>query len=78
MSRRIRKPKVTKADLERTAEFLRMMGARVASVETTPERIKVVTTDGAGLTLGDEDENLDRELQTFRARNGQGDTQRRA
>jgi hypothetical protein len=63
MSRRVHKPRVTKADLERAAEFLRMMGAKVASMETTPGKIKVVTTDGAGLTLGDEEESLDRELQ---------------
>ena len=62
MSRRAHKPRVTKADLERTAEFLRMMGAKVAATETTPGKMKVITTDGAGLTLSDEKETLDREL----------------
>ena len=67
-ARRVRKGKVTKADLERTAEFLRLMGAKIASVVTEPGKVRIVTTDGAGLTLGDEEENLDRELREHERR----------
>lgn len=77
MSRR-HKPTVTKADLARTAEFLRVMGAKVAVAETMPGKVRVITTDGADLTLPDDRENLDRELADWRARNGQGGTQGRA
>ncbi len=66
--KRIRHPRITRADLERTADFLRMMGAKVASVETEPGKIRITTTEGAGLTLADDDANLDRELQEHIAR----------
>ncbi len=59
--------RVTKADLERTAEFLRLMGAKVAVAETTPGKVRVITTDGADLTLGGDEGSLDQELREFRA-----------
>lgn len=78
MSRRHR-PTVTKADLARTAEFLRAMGAKVAVAETMPGKVRIVTTDGADLTLPDDKENLDRELADWRAkRDGRGGSEGRA
>lgn len=68
MKTRNHSPRVSKADLARTAEFLQLMGAKVAIAETTPGKVRIVTTDGAELTLGDDEETLDRELKEFRAR----------
>lgn len=48
---RVRKARLTDADYSRLVKFLRAAGATVATAEVTPERIKVVTTEGAYLTL---------------------------
>jgi hypothetical protein len=72
MSRQPPKPKVTKADLARAAEFLRSMGAKVATVDVAPDRMRIVTTDGQGLTLDADDAELDRELAEYRQRNAHG------
>lgn len=66
------RPKVTKADLERIADFLRSMGSKPASVEISPDKVRIVTTDGADLTLPDETENLNRELAGHRAKRDNG------
>lgn len=70
--RRTVKPKVTKADLERAAAFLRSMGAKVATVEVAPDRMRIVTTDGQNLTLDADDAELDRELAEYRQRHAHG------
>lgn len=75
---RSRKPSVTRADLDRVRDFLQTLGVKLASVEIEPGRVRLVTTDGADLTLPNDKENLDRELADWRARNGQGGTQGRA
>lgn len=68
-----RKPKkVTKADYARAAEFLQSIGAKAAAVEIEPDKVRIVTTDGQGLTLGADEENLDAELSEFRRKNGYG------
>lgn len=67
--------KVTKADLDRVAEFLRSMGARPAAVDITPDRVRITTTEGGNLTLTGEEEELDRELQRHLAKyDGHGQT----
>lgn len=79
MRARVHKPKVTRADLARTAEFLRAMGAKVAVTETMPGKVRVVTVEGADLTLPDDRESLDLELAKYRAtRDGRGGPQGRA
>jgi len=69
---RIRQPKITKADLDRLAALARALKLDIASVETTPGRVRLVTTAGQNLTLPDDEETLDRELQEYRARHGYG------
>ncbi|MGA7676452.1 MAG: hypothetical protein WCA78_15580 [Rhizomicrobium sp.] len=70
VKRRVKPGKVTKADYERAAAFLLSVGAKAASVELTPGRVRIVTTDGQGMTLNDEQADLDRELAEFRAKHG--------
>jgi hypothetical protein len=65
-------PKITKADLCRLADLARALNLDIASVETTPGRVRLVTTAGRNLTLPDDEETLDRELSDFRAANGNG------
>jgi hypothetical protein len=69
---RAHSPRVTKADLERVVALLAKLGAKVASVEVSPGKVKIITTDGAGLTLPDDEEALDREIEAFRAKNWGG------
>ena len=49
--RRRSAPKVTKADYERAAEFLRSMGAMPSAVEIEPAKVRIETTAGVDLTL---------------------------
>lgn len=79
-ARRQHKPRVTDAALDRVARFMRTVGAKVAAVEVRPEgTMRIVTTDGADLTLPDDQENLDLELAKYRAtRDGRGGSEGRA
>lgn len=70
--KRRHKPKVTKADYNRLADFLRLVGAKVAMTEITPGGIKIVTTEGRGLTLHDDQESLDAELAEHQRAHGYG------
>lgn len=73
MSKRTHKPKVTEAELSRVTKLLQGLGCKVAAVDTFPSgKVRIITTEGAGLTLGDEEENLDRELQQHRGSRGYG------
>lgn len=67
--RRIVVPKVTQADLDRVAVFLKAMGAKVAAVDLGPGTARIVTTDGQGLTLEPDEAELDRELEQYHRRN---------
>lgn len=69
---RARQPKITKADLDRLAALVRGLGLEIAVAETTPGRVRLVTTAGRDLTLPDDGETLDRELSEFRASHGHG------
>lgn len=70
------RPKVvTKAELDRIAVFLKAVGATVAAVEAGPGRVRIVTTEGRHLTLPDDDEILDEELEAHRTKHGYGRTQ---
>lgn len=69
--RRTVQPKVTQADLERVAAFLKAMGAKVAAVDLLPGKARIVTTDGQNLTLDPDEVELDKELQNYRTRSGQ-------
>ena len=69
---RARTPKITKADLDRLAALARALKLEVASVETTPGRVRLVTTAGRNLTLPDDEETLNAELSEFRASHGNG------
>ena len=69
---RARTPKITKADLDRLADLARALKLEVASVETTPGRVRLVTTAGRNLTLPDDEETLNAELSEFRASHGNG------
>lgn len=72
MNARVRKPKITKADLDRLAELVRGLGLEIAVAETTPGKVRLVTTAGRDLTLPDDTETLDRELKEYRAQHGYG------
>lgn len=64
-----RPPKVTSADLDRAADFLQRCGAKIASVDVEPGRIKIMTTEGSLLPL-DKEQLLDQELEEFRKHRG--------
>lgn len=72
MTRRAPAPKVTKADLDRAAAFLRSIGAKVAAIDVAPGRVRIMTTDGQNLTLDADGDELDRELAEYRSRHAQG------
>ena len=72
--RRREHPKVTRADLDRVAAFLHAMGAKVAAVNVMPGQTKIVTTDGQGIKLGTDEDELDRELEEYRQQRGNGPT----
>lgn len=64
-------PKVTQGDLDRVAAFLKAAGAKVAAVDLTPGRARIITTDGQDLTLAPDEVELDRELETYRQNRAQ-------
>ena len=68
--RREAQPKVTRAELDRVAGFLRAMGAKVAAVNVMPGQTKIVTTDGQGLTIDVDGDELDQELEKYRRTRG--------
>lgn len=71
-SRRHR-PRVTKADLERVGDFLKDMGVKIGAVDIAANgAVRIITTEGNGLTLDGDDEKLNRELAEHRARRGYG------
>lgn len=79
MRARVHKPKVTRSDLARVLELLKAHGIGLAAVDIEPGRVRIVTTDGADLTLPDDRENLDVELAKYRAtRDGRDGPQGRA
>lgn len=69
---RYRPAKVTKADYERAAQFLRSMGTKPIAVEISRDCVRIVTTEGKNLTLDGDKENLDQELAEWAALHGQG------
>lgn len=73
-SRREPHPKVTRAELDRVADFLRAMGAKVAAVNVMPGHTKIVTTDGQNLASDIDEGDLDRELENYRRARGNGPT----
>lgn len=73
MAARVRKPKVTKADLDRLADLARTLGLEVAAIEATPGKVRLVTTAGKDLTVPGEDAKLEQELAEYRAKNGGGE-----
>jgi hypothetical protein len=70
---RTRRPTVSKADLDKLAAFARAMGLEVAAVEATPGRVRLITTAGKGLTVPDDEANLNAELEQWRTKNGGGE-----
>lgn len=64
--------RVTQADLGRVAIFLEAMGAKVALVDVSPGRMKILTTEGRAISVDTDDEELDRELLQYRQRRGEG------
>jgi hypothetical protein len=64
--------KVTKTDLERVVGVLRDAGVTIAEVDVTPGRVRLVTTEGRGLTLPGDDAELDRELAEHMRQHGHG------
>jgi hypothetical protein len=65
-------PKVTKADLERAAQLLLAVGAKVAAIDVTPGGLRIITTDGRGLTVDDDTAKLDGELRKLIDEDGEG------
>lgn len=65
-------PKVAQGDLDRVAAFLKAAGAKVAAVDLTPGRARIITTDGQGLTLDADEDELDRELAAHRQARAHG------
>ncbi len=64
---RRRTAKLTKADLAVAAQFLRSIGAEVATIDLGPGKLRIVTTAGQKMALDVDDAELDRELQEYRA-----------
>lgn len=69
MSKRQSSPKVTKADLDRAAEFIRTMGLKPSAVEVLPGKVRILTGE-ITLTLSGEADELDKELAEYRRHNG--------
>jgi hypothetical protein len=67
-STRVRQGKVTKADYERAAEFLRSMGAVPAAVEIAPNSVRIVTSHGSDMTLAANQDDI--ELAAWAAEHG--------
>lgn len=73
---RIRKAKVTEADIARVAKVLRAHGVGIAVVDMQPGgALRIITTEGQALTANEEEEQLTRELAEHRAKNGYGGPQ---
>jgi hypothetical protein len=72
LSHRRYKPKVTKADYERAAEFLCAMGLKPTAVELGPDSVKITISTDRNLTLPADHETLDQEMAQFRATHGYG------
>lgn len=69
MSRKQTSPKVTKADLDRAAEFIRAMGLSPSAVEVLPGKVRILTGDRS-LTLPADGGELDEELAAWDAEHG--------
>ncbi|NIJ50839.1 hypothetical protein [Rhizomicrobium electricum] len=67
-STRVRQGKVTKADYERAAEFLRSMGAVPTELELAHNRVRIVTSHGSDMTLGANQDDI--ELAAWAAEHG--------
>lgn len=72
MSKRTATPKVTKADLDRAADLMQRLGGKLAEIDVTPGRVRLVTTEGKNLTLPADDDELDRELAEHMRVHGHG------
>jgi hypothetical protein len=69
MSKKQSTPKVTKADLDRAAEFIRTLGLSPSAVEVLPGKVRILTGDQT-LTLPAESAELDKELAEWDAKHG--------
>jgi hypothetical protein len=70
--KRDRTQKVTQADLDRAATLMRTLGAKLAEIDVTPGRVRLITTEGRDLTLPDDRDELDRELEEHLHAHGHG------
>jgi len=67
-----RQPKITSAQLHQTVTIARALGLRIAEVEVTPARVRLIT-EGARQLAGTNDESrLEGELARFRGQHGYG------
>ncbi len=64
--------KLCRADLAAAADFLRSIGAQVATIELGPGALRIVTTAGQMMKLDVDDAELDRELQEYRVTRAKG------
>jgi hypothetical protein len=74
MITRTRSPKVTQSDLDRLVTLAKSLGLKIAEVEATPGRVRLITDAGRNLAVANDHEGLDPELADFRARHGYGTT----
>ena len=65
---RLKQGKVTKADYERAAEFLRSMGAMPAAVEIAPSHVRILTSNSSEIALSANLDDL--ELAAWAAKHG--------
>lgn len=70
MSGRKSSPRVTQAEMDRAIACFERLGARLAAIDVRPGRMRLISTEGQGLTVGADDAELDEELSRHLARHG--------
>lgn len=65
-----KRPKLAQYEIDRLVGLVRALGIEVAALEARPGRMRIITPAGVGLTLGDDEDQLDAEIRSL-IQNGQ-------
>ena len=69
-SRHASRPKLAQREIDRLAALAKALGVEIAALEVRPGRMRIITPAGVGLTLGDDEDQLDAEIRSL-IQNGQ-------
>ena len=64
-SRAASRPKLAQREIDRLAALAKALGVEIAALEARPGRMRIITPAGVGLTLDDDEDQLDAEIRAL-------------